>query len=348
MAEPFVIDGVCHPYNLAPENQRGDFGRAYTNVLWSFHDIVNPHRRMDRATWERDWQVEEFLRTMLLESDTDMVCVHSIPVFDAYHDGLVSVAKGAELKRRWPDRVLWYGTADIFQGLPALESLRHQVTELGADGIKLYPAQYYAGRTRYWRLDDYTVAYPVLELAMELGVRNVAVHKALPIGPIATDSMRIDDIGHAAAAFPEINFQIVHAGSMFLDETKMLLLNHPNVFATLEVSFLFCLLDPPGFAQLMGELLAYGGPEKVIYASAAVNPHPRPLLEAFAGFAMPSESRIQLTPEIRAAILGGNLARLHGIDVEQRRAELAGDGFARERERHGLRPSWSERLGVPA
>ena len=27
MVDRFVIDGVCHPYNFSPENQRGRFGR---------------------------------------------------------------------------------------------------------------------------------------------------------------------------------------------------------------------------------------------------------------------------------------------------------------------------------
>ena len=37
-------------------------------------------------------------------------------------------------------------------------------------------------------------------------MRNIAVHKALPLEPISTDSMRVDDIGRAAARFPGLNF----------------------------------------------------------------------------------------------------------------------------------------------
>lgn len=223
MAKPFIIDGVCHPYNFSRENQRGRFGQIFTDILWSFHPLVNPpSNQLSQDAWQRDWPVDEFVETMLLESETDLLCVHSTPIYDAYVDGLVSVEKGAEAKRKYPDRVIWYATADIFKGDEALASLEYQIKELGADGIKLYPAQYYQGRTRYWQMSDYTLAFPVFELAEKLGLRNIAVHKALPLGPVATDSMRIDDIGHAAGAFPELNFQIVHAGFMFMDETKML------------------------------------------------------------------------------------------------------------------------------
>jgi hypothetical protein len=40
-------------------------------------------------------------------------------------------------------------------------------------------------------------------------------------------------------------------------------------------------------------------------------------------------------------IMGGNLARLHGIDVEQRRQKLATDRFEVARGKDGLRAPWS-------
>ncbi len=59
-----------------------------------------PETALSKDEWQHDWQNDEFLETMFLESDTDMACVHSTPIFDAYHDRLVSVEKGANLKRR--------------------------------------------------------------------------------------------------------------------------------------------------------------------------------------------------------------------------------------------------------
>lgn len=42
--------------------------------------------------------------------------------------------------------------------------------------------------------------------------------------------MCLDDIGGAADAFPELNFEIVHGGMAFLDETGMQLSLFPNVY----------------------------------------------------------------------------------------------------------------------
>ncbi|MFA4928054.1 MAG: amidohydrolase family protein [Patulibacter sp.] len=346
---PLIVDAVCHPYNFTAENQRGRYGQMFTDVMWSAYPYINPpDQQMTREQWTRDWGTDEFIETMLLESETDICCVHTLPIFDAYRDGLVAMEKGAELKRRFPDRVIWYASADLFRGEEALESLEYQVRELGADGIKMYPAQYVRGRTRYWEMGDDTFAYPVFELAQELGIKNIAVHKALPLGPVSTDSMRVHDIGRAAARFPDLNFQIVHAGFMFMDETRMLLMNHPNVHVTLEVTFVKLLLDPAAFGKILGGFLAEAGPERVLYSSAATNPHPRFLLEAFADFELPDDVPATLDARARELILGGNLLRMHGIDPVQRRAALADDEFARRIAADGRREPWSTVMDADA
>jgi hypothetical protein len=72
-------------------------------VLYAFHPLLNPPKTVLST---EEWQNDEFLETMFLESDTDMACVHSVPVFDAYHDGLVSVEKGALPGRAHGGRVV--------------------------------------------------------------------------------------------------------------------------------------------------------------------------------------------------------------------------------------------------
>jgi uncharacterized protein len=342
MHRPFTIDGVCHPYNFAKENLNGRFGRIFNDVMHSFHPLVNPPgRAMSRQEWERDWQPQEFIETMLLESWTDMCAVHSTPIYDAYGDGLVSNEKGAWLKERYPDRVIWYTCADLFDDRGKVLRMLEENFARGADGVKLYPSRYVEGFTESWRMDSRETAFPVFELAQRHGVRNIAVHKALPIGPISSEGMLVDDISAAANCFPDLNFQIVHAGFMFVEETSMLLRNHPNIYATMEASMLFAILDPPHQVKLFSEFFAAGGFEKVIFASAAVNPHPQVVLDALAAFQMPEGSPFQLNEHTRGLIMGGNLARLHGIDIEARRKLLADDEFERQRAASGLLEPWT-------
>ena len=348
MTGPFVIDGVVRPYNFSRENLLGRFGELFNDTMYSYYPYVNPPEiAFSREQWEREWQPEEFIETILLESATDMICVHSLPIYDAYRDGLAAIEKCARLKRDYPDRVLWYGCANLCWPERAMDELTRQM-EMGCDGVKLYPARYDEGRTRFWRLNDEDLAFPLLETVRDHGIHNVAIHKALPLGPVNTESMRIDDISDAANVFSDINFQIVHAGFMFVDETKFLIANHPNVYATMEASTLFCIINPAGLQQILTEFLLYGGPDKLIYSSAAVNPHPKVVLEAFEQFQMPPGSPIQLDDGVREAFLGGNLARLHNIDIDERRRSLADDRFARHVAEHGYRRPWTAVHGEAA
>lgn len=339
MTDRFVIDGVCHPYNFAPENQRGRFGRIFTDVMHSYYPLVNPPEiQFSREQWEREWQPEEFLETMLLESDTDVCCVHTLPIYDAYVDGLTATDKGVRLKADHPDRVLLYVGIDMFGDDEEILAEAQAAIDAGADGLKFYPSRYMEGRTETWPVDR---MFPAVQLAHDAGIRNIGWHKVLPIGPVSTEGMGVDDVSVAANTFPDMHFQVIHAGFMFVEETTFLIANHPNVYVTLEASALFAILNPPQLQHLLGQFMGFGGPDKVIYASAAVNPHPQPLIEALEAFQMPQGSPLQLTDEIRDLLMGGNLARLHGIDVDERREALAGDRFSAYVAEHGLRAPWT-------
>ncbi len=335
----FIIDGVCHPYNFAKENLKGFFGKAFADTLYSYHPVVNGDIALSREEWDYEWGGDEFMETMILESDTDMVSMHSLPIFDAFHDGGAGADKGAYLKKTYPERVLWYAGVDMFEPEKALDDAKMFI-EQGCDGIKFYPSRYVEGRTESWLMDDQEIVFPVLQAAVDGGLKNVAMHKVLPIGPVNSDGMQVDDISAAANAFPMLNFQIVHAGFMFVDETKMLLANHPNIYANMEASILLSMLQPRKMTDILEEFFVYGGVERVIFSSAAVNPHPQIVIDGFNKFEMPSDSHFQLTDEVRDLIMAGNLARLHGIDIEAKKAELANDALGKEKAK-GLRAPFS-------
>jgi len=101
-------------------------------------------------------------------------------------------------------------------------------------GIKLYPAQYYRGRTIPHRLDDPLLGHPLIERAIELGIKSVAVHKAAPFGPMSANPFDVGDVDHAAGNVPGDQLRVVHSGFAFLEETAFLL-RLPN-FWQLEVT----------------------------------------------------------------------------------------------------------------
>ncbi len=85
----------------------------------------------------------------------------------------------------------------------------------------------------------------------------------------------------------------------------------------------------PLFAEVLGKLLFWCGEDKIIYGSEAPIWQPQWALEAFWNFQLPQDlvegyGYPQLTEQAKRKILGENLLRLHGMDVEATRARLRG------------------------
>ena len=138
----FLIDGVCHPYNFHPDNLKGRFGKAFADVLFGYHPNVNPSDiAMTREEWSRDWGAEEFMDVMFLESELDMACMHSLPIYDAFEDGGSAAEKGAYLKKHYPDRVLWYAGVDMFEGARAVDEAKRRVERWAAHARSEFEAQ---------------------------------------------------------------------------------------------------------------------------------------------------------------------------------------------------------------
>jgi hypothetical protein len=92
---------------------------------------------------------------------------------------------------------------------------------------------------------------------------------------------------------------------------------------------------------VLGEFLTWAGPEKIIYSDGSIVFHSQPVLERFRALERLDEFGIELTHEDKRLILGGNYARITGLDVEAAQAAIADDEFARERARTGRQEPYS-------
>lgn len=349
----FVINGVTHAFNAHESNLAASrVADSFRQRIWLYHQKFAPSDefRMSRDEYLRDHDIDTLAHALFAESQCDMACFHSTPIFDFFKDGLVSFEKGVSLKEKYPDRMLHYGRLDWMNPAGMLTDMEVQVREFGVDGFKLYPAVYYEGRTLQWRMDDAKTAFPVYEKALELGIRNIAVHKAHPFGPVKTDPYRVTDVEEAAAMFPDINFQIVHAGLAFVEDTAMLLARFPNVYGVMEISWSYIVNQPRMFAESMATLLHWSSVDKLIFGDGCTTQHPRPGLERFAEWQLPEDLQEgyglrPLTVEDKRKILGLNFAKLHGIDVEERKERVSNDYFAKLKA-DGLARPWSHIRGA--
>jgi predicted TIM-barrel fold metal-dependent hydrolase len=201
-----------------------------------------------------------------------------------------------------------------------------------------------------WWLDDEATGVPFLERARASGVKRVCAHKGIS-GLVPTGSPR--DVGPAAAAFPDLDFLIYHSGyeipasaapeeGAYSDAAAHMGTNRlvaslrasrvapgANVYAELGSTW-FCLIRrPEEAAHVLGKLLLAVGEDHVLWGTDSIwYGSPQPAIDAFRAFQIPADLRErhgypELTPAIKAKILGRNAARVYGIDLVAARERAA-------------------------
>jgi predicted TIM-barrel fold metal-dependent hydrolase len=327
--DAIVFDGVAHVFNFDKKNALGPAGEMFINHLYAFHATLTPEGQpvMPADEFLRQWTVDDIDEMVYRQSSTDMLCAMPLPLTDLFRDGLSPWEECAELASRRPDRTMFWGSVNPLEGRRALDLMERQVGEFGAKAFKFYNVRYDYGRPFPWRMDDPQVAFPVFEKAQELGVNLIGVHKGVPLGPQPIEATQTWDMDGAAANFPDINFVIFHVGLPFIDEVCWQLIRHPNLYASIAATINFVVRAPRQFAETLGKLLFWCGEDKIIYGSEAPIWQPQWALEAFWDFQLPQDlvegyGYPQLTEQAKRKILGENLLRLHGMDVEETRAKL--------------------------
>jgi hypothetical protein len=207
---------------------------------------------------------------------------------------------------------------------------------------------------KQWRLDDENVAYPTFglirdnrkELKDHPGFFNICIHKGLaPAAPGTPEEGAPTDLPKAARDWPEFNFIIYHAcfGPRFFDAealeairteklrngvpdlrwlTEFAQLSAPlkNVYAEIGTTFASCVVTFPSVcAHMLGQLLKYMGPERVVFGSDSLwYGAPQWQIEAFWRFQIPQDMARKygypaLNEKVKRQILGLNSAGLYNL-----------------------------------
>lgn len=342
----FVIDAVTHAFDTRPENEKGRYAHQMNeaNFALQWAHLPDPYR-IPRDKYFRVFDSETLLSILFLESDTDIAFYHTIPAFGVFHH-YSPMQIALDIRDAYPGRMYCYGAVSPLEGRKAVEDLDQQMEDWAIRGVKMYPVDFIDGEMRAFQMNDEQLVYPVLERCMELGIKTVAIHKSLPLGGAPMDAFRPGDVDYAAIDFPELNFEIVHGGFAFLEETASQIHRLPNVYVNLEANTLLLASQPLRFAHMLGTLLREGGPDKLFWGTGAMFAHPAPLLEEFDRLTF-DEEMIEgygyppLTEELKRKILGENFARIHDIDIAQVKQEIADDGIEARRSAEGRPHAWA-------
>ncbi len=329
----FVIDPVVHALNLSEDNVASKYGAQLHIMSYGLHAMLSPpHALCPQATYMTDMRPEALVRTMFDESQTSLVATHTLRLDSWFKDGFAAEWKTVEMTTRWPTRVLGYVGLDPTQDVNmVIEDLERQAAATpNAVGVKLYPHQ--MDPYRRWLANDDTVMR-LIERAQTLGLKTIAIHKALPNGSVPLAPYRIgEDFEQAADAFPDMAFEIVHSGMAFIEETAMAIGRFPNVYANLETTTAMLWQAPGRFEAALALLMQWGGPEKILWSTGCTVVHPQHLLELFWAFEFSADTQARhgippIDDQVKRMILGGNYARMIGLDVGEWRQKQQGDAF---------------------
>jgi hypothetical protein len=218
-------------------------------------------------------------------------------------------------------------------------------------------------------MDDQKVAYPFWERSQKLGVRNLCVHKGLPLGVFNERACTPGDLERAARDWPKLNFIVYHSafrgfgflargtGKRVVDPQRndpqeipwisdlfRILRRNPrirNIYFELGSTFQqLSARDPVKCLHMLGQMLQTAGADHILWGTDSIwGGSPQSQIERFRRLRMTNElmerfKYPQLTDAIKNQILGLNAARLFGVNVKAQRQAIRADRLTRLREEY--------------
>ena len=202
----FVLDAICHAYNFATENRVGQpYADGISKGVYDMHLAFSPPNRPDLLhdlhTFNTQICDPEITGQVVFgESWGDAIIYHELPLYGYFKDGGSPLWVGEKMRERWPGRVFLYGGVSPHQP-GALDRVDELVEKHKVSGIKLYPHDMVAGELKSFRIDDVELLFPIFEKVRKYGLKTVAIHKAIVMGPVPIEPYYPLEVGAAARAF---------------------------------------------------------------------------------------------------------------------------------------------------
>src|SRR3954468_23134463 len=155
-----------------------------------------------------------YVKEVFGDSDTVMAIISGVPSRDwdknpLPPDQMVATRKFVN-DLAGTRRVLSHGLLRPNLGKPELEEMERQVKDLKIDAWKMYTGAELGEKA--WFMDDEKVASPFWEKTKKLGIKNLCVHKGLPLGAFNEKACTPLDLEKAAKDWPGLNFIVYHSG----------------------------------------------------------------------------------------------------------------------------------------
>jgi uncharacterized protein len=338
--------------------------------IWGNKDLVGKEHR-----WE-DLYLANYIKEMFMDSDTSMAVITGLPAkTDAQNvltPGEIIEARAEINGLAKSKRVMAHGLFSPDLGKSDLEAMHKQFEQMKIEAWKGYPGQPLADGSVGWWMDDEKVAYPSYEYSRKIGIKNICVHKGLPLPGWEIEHSSPRDVEKAAKDFPDLNFLIYHAGFKgvrdameavedgfktktdvpWISDLCAMKKRNPkmtNVYMDLGTTFGMTVITQPLLcAFMLGLMIDAFGEDHVLWGTDSIWwGSPQWQIEAFRRLQMPDDLQKRfkfkpLTDEVKTKIFGLNSARVYGIDAKAKMNAIPSDYMTKLKEKYraaGAQPS---------
>jgi predicted TIM-barrel fold metal-dependent hydrolase len=317
-----------------------------------------------------------YVKEVFGDSDTVMAVISGVPSRDwdknpLPPDQMVATRKFVN-DLAGSRRVLSHGLLRPNLGKPELDEMERQVKELKIDAWKMYTGAEIGEKA--WRMDDEKVAYPFWEKTKALGIKNLCVHKGLPLGAFNEEACRPIDLEKAAKDWPDLNFVVYHSGFRgygwlasgtgikvvdpksddpqeipWISDILRILKRNPeikNIYFELGSTFgILSSAAPKLCMHMLGQMVQVAGPDHILWGTDSIwNGSPQSQIERLRRFKISDEliekhGYVQLTPEIKNQIFGLSAARILGVDHAAEKKAIKTDKLSALRRERRYDPS---------
>jgi predicted TIM-barrel fold metal-dependent hydrolase len=216
-------------------------------------------------------------------------------------------------------------------------------------------------------MDDEKVAYPFWEKTRALGIKNLCVHKGLPLSAFNEEACRPLDLEKAAKDWPDLNFIVYHSGYRgfgwlgkgtgirvvdpktddpqeipWASDILRILKRNPdikNIYFELGGTFhILSTYAPQVCAHMLAQMVQVAGADHIIWGTDSIwNGSPQSQIDRMRRLKVPDNlidkfKYPQLTAEMKDQIFGLNAARLLGVDPKAAKNAIKADKLSQYRE----------------
>jgi predicted TIM-barrel fold metal-dependent hydrolase len=368
--EQFIFDVQTHHVDVSRKwyDNTAD-GRRVT----LFFQLLRPARTVEQSLEQLNRA--HYVKEIFGDSDTVMAIISGVPSREwdknpLPPDQMVATRQFVN-ELAGSQRVLSHGLLRPNLGAPELVEMERQVKDLKIDAWKMYTGAELGEKA--WFLDDEKVAYPFWEKTRKLGVKNLCVHKGLPLGAFNEKACTPLDLEKAAKDWPDLNFIVYHSAFRgfgwlgrgqgekvtdpqtddpqeipWISDILRILRRNPNlknIYFELGSTFnQLSMRDPVQCMHMLGQMIQVAGADHILWGTDSIwNGSPQSQIERLRRLKMKDEliekyKYAPLTDEVKNQILGLNAAKLFGIDPKAKRQAIKADRLTRLREEYRQDP----------